>query len=41
MARALGIPDGHIPADLATFRSYMDEMNHSLAPSDQMLEEVA
>ena len=35
MARALGIPDRHIPADLATFRSYMREMNESLVPTDQ------
>lgn len=35
MARALGIPDRHIPADLATFRAYMDDMNRSLEPSDQ------
>lgn len=35
MARALGIPDRHIPADLGTFRAYMEEMNRSLVPSDQ------
>ncbi len=35
MARAFGIPDRHIPADLDTFRSYMDEMNRSLEPSEQ------
>ncbi len=35
MAGALGIPDRHIPSDLATFRAYMDEMNRSLDPSVQ------
>ena len=35
MARALGIPDRHIPSDLGTFRAYMDQMNRTLEPSDQ------
>jgi uncharacterized protein (DUF2236 family) len=35
MARALGIPDRHIPSDLGSFRAYMDEMNRTLVPGDQ------
>lgn len=35
MARAMRIPDRHIPGDLDTFRTYMTEMTHSLRPSDQ------
>jgi uncharacterized protein (DUF2236 family) len=35
MARVLGIPDRHIPADFAIFRRYMTEMSQSLVPSDQ------
>jgi len=35
MARMLSIPDGHLPADLAALREYVEEMSASLQVSDE------